>query len=75
MNMATSMIDLSILYGAPVHLFIIPVYLMNAASINRHMQLAKMVIAVLFAYWVQLKEKRYISITAKLILYESLDFF
>ena len=54
MNMATSMIDLSILYGAPVHLLIRPFF---AASINRYMQLAKMVIAVLFACWVQLKEK------------------
>ena len=65
MNLATSMIYLSILYDAPVHLFIRPVYQMNAvfASINRNMQLAKMVIAVLFACWVQLKEKGYRSIT------------
>ena len=32
MNMAISMIDLSILYGAPVHLFIRPVYEMTAAG-------------------------------------------
>ena len=54
MNKVTSMIDFSILWGAPVHLFIRPVYQMNAVSarINRYMQLAKMFIAVLFTCWV-----------------------
>ena len=55
MNKATSMIDFSIRKGAPVHLFILPVYQMNAvfsARINRYMQLAKMFIAVLFTCWV-----------------------
>ena len=62
--MATSIIDLSILYGAPVHLFIRPVYQMNAVfAVCLNMQLSKMVIAVLFACWVQLKEKRDRSIT------------
>ena len=55
MNMATSMIDLSILYGAMNAIF--------AVCINRNIQLVKMVIAVLFACWVQLKERRYRSIT------------
>ena len=46
-----------------------------AVCINRNMQMAKMVIAVLFACWVQLKEKRYRAITGLVVQYESLDFF